>query len=166
MNILKEPPRQFQRPLSCVSRQPPIVQTDPYLRSALAIGNQPQDASLPSSSSNTPATVPSLPTNIDSTLLLSGGPAPPQMSRGTFSKSGYSASFQNGYQQKKLLWFIFKIEGARSVLDWDQFGDGELATDCQFQQQLRERHNRLRGRLRLWFSYWRLSYWEFVKVRL
>jgi hypothetical protein len=165
-DILKEPPGASQRPLFCASLFSSTVQTNPPLRPALALGNQPQSGSLPFSRSSASAAVPSLPTNSDPISRFSDSTASSQISRETSPIPGHTASTQNGYQQKKPLWFIFKIEGSRSSLDWDHFGDEGLATDRLFQQKLKQRHNELRGWFRLWFSYWRLSYWEFVKVRL
>lgn len=156
----------FQRPLFCASLCLPAVQNNPHPRPALAPANQPQLTSLSVSKSTAPAAVPSLATNSHPTSLFSNGTTHTQASSGASSLPGHTTSTQNSYQQKQPLWFIFKIEGSRSPLDWDQFGDDGLATDRLFQQKLRQRHNELRGRFRLWFSYWRLNHWEFVKVRL
>jgi hypothetical protein len=158
-DVLERNPEIYQRPLLCAPSCSLAVQTNPQMSTAPGLGAQPQTRMTAPTATHLPSV------NISLTPLSNDGTATTQTSPSIRSPPGHSASAQNSYQQKKSLWFIFKIEGAPTAPTWDQFGDEALTTDRSFQQKLRQSHNKLRGRLRLWFSYWKLSYWEFVKVR-
>jgi hypothetical protein len=146
----------YQRPLFCASFTSLAAHTRPHSP------NDHGQPSNPSSASNGTHLSPAS----GSTSQISNNLLPNQASHSAPLALNGNTSTQNHYIQKKSLWFIFKIEGPRAAPMWDQFGDEDLGTDRLFQQRLKQRHHRLRGWLRLWLSYWRLSYWEFVKVRL
>jgi hypothetical protein len=76
------------------------------------------------------------------------------------------ASTPSDSEQNKQLWVVFGVEGPRITLELDQIGNGDLQSDPVFLRKLRRRHYLLRGWLRSYFSFWRLSYWEFVKVSI
>lgn len=64
----------------------------------------------------------------------------------------------------ELLWITFGVEGSQSTPEVDQIGSDDQTFDQIFIKELRSRHRRLRGWMRLYLSIWRLHYWEFVKV--
>lgn len=72
---------------------------------------------------------------------------------------------QNSSRLNKHLRVIFGVEGPRITLELDQIRDDDLQSDLLFLRKLRRRHRQLRGSLRAYFSFWRLSYWDFVKVK-
>ena len=76
-----------------------------------------------------------------------------------------NALTQLASQLNKQLCVVFGVQGPRVTLEVDQIRDSDLQSDILFLRKLRRRHFQLRGRLRSYFSFWRLSYWEFVKVR-
>ncbi|KAJ4296420.1 hypothetical protein N0V90_006465 [Kalmusia sp. IMI 367209] len=161
-DILQQPPAMYRRPLLCASFTSPAARTTPQSRPAPAQPSNPSSAS--SGTIMSPARQ-SPPANSGTSSQLSSNSPPNQTSPSVPLALNGNIPPQNHYQQKKPLWFIFKIEGPRAAPVWDQFGDENLVTDRSFQQKLKQRHHQLRGRLRLWFSYWRLSYWEFVKLQ-
>lgn len=93
----------------------------------------------------------------------------PESSAGTMqsapgtSRHGYASS-PSGFQQNKKMWVVFGVQGPRMTLELDQIGNNDLQSDRVFLREIRRKHHLLRGRLRSYFSFWQLSYWEFVKV--
>lgn len=67
---------------------------------------------------------------------------------------------------KKQMWIIFGVEGPLEPLELSQMNNDYLHNDQVFIRELRQRHWKLRGWLRILFSIWRLRYWEFVKVSI
>lgn len=66
----------------------------------------------------------------------------------------------------KQMWIIFGVEGPLEPLELSQINSDFLHNDQSFIRELRQRHWKLRGWLRILFSIWRLRYWEFVKVSI
>ena len=93
-----------------------------------------------------------------------GNSANPMQSAPVTPHDGHTP-MPSGSGPGKQLWVIFGAEGPRITLELDQIGNDDLHSDPRFLRKLRRRHHQLRGWLRLYFSFWRLSYWEFVKVR-
>lgn len=64
------------------------------------------------------------------------------------------------------LFVMFGVKGPRRTLELAQIGTKEQGDDCTFFTELRRKHKSLRGFWRYWFSVWRLSHCNFVKVSL
>lgn len=60
---------------------------------------------------------------------------------------------------------LFGVKGARLTLELAQINTLRYDQDHIFFHHLREQHKDLRGWLRHWFSFWRLSHCDYVKVR-
>lgn len=88
---------------------------------------------------------------------MGGGP-----SIGT--SSGNPTSSNSPIGTNKQMWIIFGVEGPLEPLELSQINNDYLHNDQTFIRELRQRHWKLRGLLRILFSIWRLRYWEFVKV--
>ncbi|GFF25909.1 hypothetical protein IFM61606_09579 [Aspergillus udagawae] len=61
-------------------------------------------------------------------------------------------------------WILFGVQGARRTLTPAQISVNDQSTDYSVFQELKESYRTHRGRLRLWFSIWRLEFCEVVKV--
>lgn len=61
-------------------------------------------------------------------------------------------------------WILVGIQGARRTLTPAQIPVSDQSTDHDVFQELSKCYRAYRGRLRLWFSIWRLGYCEVVKV--
>lgn len=64
------------------------------------------------------------------------------------------------------LWLAFGVWGPQITVRLDQIDKHALASDQLFLRELRRRHDKLRGWLRLYFSFQCLKYWEFSKAGL
>ena len=67
-------------------------------------------------------------------------------------------------EEGKGRWLAFGVWGPQITVDLDQVDKHTLASDKLFLAEIKRRHDAMRGWLRLYFTFWRLSYWEFVKV--
>lgn len=162
--ILRQPPTISRRPLLCASLYSHKTCINWQSRPSLTSTAHPKDSSIPPSKIIPLATISSTSGNSNPPPQSIQSTNTSQTSSGTSLAPTNNTSALGSYQQKRPLWFIFKIEGPRSRPVWAQFGDADLGSDRVFQKKLKQEHHRLRGRLRMWFSYWRLSYWEFVKA--
>lgn len=61
-------------------------------------------------------------------------------------------------------WILFGVQGARRTLNPTQVMINDQSTDYELFQGLKKFYRLHRGRLRLWFSIWRLENCEVVKV--
>ena len=61
-------------------------------------------------------------------------------------------------------WILLGVQGARRTLTPAQISVKDQSTDCSVFQDLKECYRTQRGRLRLWFSIWRLEFCQVVKV--
>lgn len=61
-------------------------------------------------------------------------------------------------------WILFGVQGPRRTLTPSQISVHNQSTDYTVFQELKECYQANRGRLRLWFSIWRLEFCEVVKV--
>jgi hypothetical protein len=60
---------------------------------------------------------------------------------------------------------LFGVKGPSLALKLEQIEILDTMTDSDFYKELRKRYMLSRGRLRYWFSFWRLAYCEVVKAR-
>lgn len=63
-------------------------------------------------------------------------------------------------------WILFGVKGASRTLTPTQISVNSQATDSSVFQEFKKCYQLRRGRLRLWFSIWRLEYCESVKVHV
>ena len=64
------------------------------------------------------------------------------------------------------LWLLFGVSGNRVTVKHGQVDKHSLASDPVFLRSLQKRHNELRGWPRLYLTFWKLSYWNFVRVSI
>lgn len=62
-------------------------------------------------------------------------------------------------------WILFGVKGSRRTLTPTQVSINDQSTDYSVFQELKRCYQTRRGRLRLWFSIWRLENCEVVKVQ-
>ena len=63
-------------------------------------------------------------------------------------------------------WFVFfGVKGPRRTLELAQINAKNYVNDSAFFKDMSKHYKSLRGYLRYWFSVWRLTYCDFVKVR-
>ena len=79
--------------------------------------------------------------------------------------TGINTSSTPDEDQGKGRWLAFGVWGSQTTVDLNQVDKHTLASDKLFLAEIKRRHDTMRGWLRLYFTFWRLSYWEFVKVR-
>lgn len=63
-------------------------------------------------------------------------------------------------------YILFGVQGSRRTLTPSQISTNGQSTDSSVFQDLRKCYQTHRGKLRIWFSIWRLEYCEVVKVHL
>lgn len=63
------------------------------------------------------------------------------------------------------LFILFGVKGRRRTLELAQLNSKQYTDDGSFFDDLKKSYKELRGFWRYWFSVWRLSYCDFVKVR-
>ena len=85
-----------------------------------------------------------------------------QESNSTSTRVDASSTPNQG--QGKGRWLAFGVWGSQITVDVDQVDKHTLASDKLFLAEIKRRHDAMRGWLRLYLTFWRLSYWEFVKV--
>lgn len=72
-----------------------------------------------------------------------------------------TSTISNGTNQ---LWIIFGVQGPRRPSEMDHILIDGATNDDTFYRSLRNKYHFHRGKLRLWFSFWRFRYCEVVKV--
>ena len=63
-------------------------------------------------------------------------------------------------------WVLFGVQGSRRTLEVNHIPVNNHSNDTSLYCSLRQHYRANRGRLRLWFSFWRLDYCEVVKAWL
>ena len=164
-DLLEQRPTKFLRPLLCASLEKSCPSWVPYQNAPQSSGQAPGQMVGNVSSAGQKYTpsghVFQHPGTSRSVLTPNAGPTQPTL---VIPSVGQTLP-QLISQTSKQLWIFFGVQGPRITLEVDQIGGNDLQSDTLFLRQLRRRHFQLRGRLRSYFSFWRLSYWEFVKVR-
>ena len=61
-------------------------------------------------------------------------------------------------------WVLFGVQGSRRTLEISNIPISNHSNDSSFYRSLRQHYRTNRGRLQLWFSFWRLDYCEVVKA--
>ena len=61
-------------------------------------------------------------------------------------------------------WILFGVQGSRPTLEINHIQITSQSNDSSFYRSLRRCYRDNRGRLKLWFSFWRLDYCEVVKA--
>ena len=61
-------------------------------------------------------------------------------------------------------WILFGVQGSRPTLEINHIPITSQSNDSSFYRSLRQCYRNNRGRLKLWFSFWRLDYCEVVKA--
>ena len=85
---------------------------------------------------------------------------------------GYATGNQQAVQtgidipQLKELYVLFGVKGTRRTLDLAQINASKYTNDCALFGVMRRQYRELRGFLRYWFSIWRFSHCDFVKVHI
>lgn len=156
LDVLKEPPRSFGRALIC-SR----------VRSCHSQVAGIQQTSSAGAGDNTNATGANLTTGIPvdpSQHIIPGTHAQPSsVSAPSPSLSSQTPQVTTGLPRTKLGLF-FGTQRSQVTTELSDIDHHHLASDPILLRQLKSGHQRLRGRLRNWLSFWRLSHWKFVKV--
>ena len=62
------------------------------------------------------------------------------------------------------LWVLFGVQGSRRTLEISHIPINDQSNDSSLYCSLRQHYRTNRGRLKLWFSFWRLDYCEVVKA--
>lgn len=99
----------------------------------------------------------------------STSPTSSQMGTGSTSDSG-SLSTLRGVEirddsfSNRRLWVLFGVQKNRPTLKLAQLNTENYKDDDAFFQALKKKYRKRRGFWKTWFSIWRLSYCDFVKV--
>lgn len=61
-------------------------------------------------------------------------------------------------------WILFGVQGSRRTMEISHIPINNQSNDSSLYRSLRQHYRTNRGRLKLWFSFWRLDYCEVVKA--
>lgn len=95
---------------------------------------------------------------------LAGAASPHQQQGSTIGQQAQVVT--PGSTNNQQWWILLGIKGAQRTLVPTQIHVTSQTTDSDIFQELKNSYKIHRGRLRLWFSVWRLDYCEVVKVRI
>lgn len=125
-----------------------------------------------------PGSAPTPPSQVVTTSSSSSQPMPPVLAglspvtSASSSASGSTVSTQPTSASSitinipTRLYILFAVAGGRPTLDLAHLITKGLATDGQLFTRLKTDYRLFRGKQRHWFSIWRLSHCDFVKVRI
>jgi hypothetical protein len=90
-------------------------------------------------------------------------PSMPQQLGGTTSSQQPTATPTTSNSTNQL-WILIGVQGPRRPLEMDHILVDSATNDDTFYRSLRNQYKIHRGKLRLWFSFWRFRYCDVVKV--
>lgn len=82
----------------------------------------------------------------------------------TASSNQQAAQISINMPQKNEAFVLFGVKGTRRTLELAQINARKYVNDSAFFWDMRKQYRELRGFLRYWFSIWRFSHCDFVKV--
>jgi hypothetical protein len=117
----------------------------------------------------TPSNVAAAPSNVAQGLQSAGvavslnnSPKPAQTTNQLASSGAQAAGVQQAVLDDPRI--LFGVRGPHPALKLEQISVDNTMNDSNFYDELKKYYRLNRGRLRYWFSFWRLGYCEVVKV--
>jgi hypothetical protein len=95
---------------------------------------------------------------------LKNNPSHPPQHQGTSSAGQPHISASTSSTPSSKRWILFGVQGSRLSMELEHIEIDDYINDSRFYRTLREHYQKHRGKLKLWFSIWRLGFCDGVKV--